>query len=343
MKTSFTSPLIQLLLMRWRIFLREPEAMFWTFGFPLVVTLILGIAFRPTEPEPLRVIMVDGNDADALEARLRTCDELEITRMPLEDAQRALRRGQASLIITPASPPQFRYDPLSSESRLARMLALDTLRTSTSTPEFTNEPVSTPGDRYVDFLVPGLIAMNVMMVCLWGIGWNIVEARARRLLRRLAVTPMRHSEYLGAFVIAHALLVLLALTMVLSFSALAFDVHIAGSMLDLLAISIVGSVAFSAIGILVASRTSNVEVLSGMINAISLTQIVASGVFFSATRFPNEMQPFLRALPLTALADGLRAIALEGRSFSELPVELGVLAGWTFVTGFVGLRLFRWS
>src|SRR5690606_6881153 len=138
----------------------------------------------------------------------------------------------------PGRPPRLRYDPTRTESRLAHLLALRAL--DPSEPGAIAAPSSEPGDRYVDFLVPGLVGMNVMMVCLWGVGWNIVDARARRLLRRLAVTPMRRSHYLGAFAIAHVGLVLLTLSVVLAFSSLVFDVRIVGSPVALLVVITLG-------------------------------------------------------------------------------------------------------
>ena len=335
------SPLVQLLLVRLRTFRREPEALFWTFGFPLVVTLVLGIAFRPVEGEPVRVVVVEGDGADALALRLASDAELEVSVRSERDARRAFVRGEALALIEPAGTPRVRSDPTRAESRLARARIERALLAAP--PSIEDAPLREAGTRYVDFVVPGLVAMNVMSVGLWGIGWAVVDARSKKLLRRLAVTPMKRWHYLAAFLVAHFAVVLLTLSLVLGFAWLAFGVGLAGRLVDYLLVISLGVVAFSAMGVLAASRTESVEVLAGMVNAASLAQLVLSGVFFSTARFPEWALVAVRALPLTALVDALRGVALEGRGVLELPLELAVLAGWALVSGVLGLRLFRWT
>jgi len=336
-------PLVQLLLVRLRTFQREPEALFWTFGFPLVLTLVLGIAFRPVEGEPIPVVVIEGAGADAITARLERDDELAITRAADErEARRLFVRGAALAIVRgTAERPVLHTDPTRPESRLAHARVERALIDAPLAIE--DAPMREPGTRYVDFVVPGLVGMNVMTVCLWGIGWNVVESRSKKLLRRLAVTPMKRRHYLGAFLLAHVVLVLVTLAVVLGFAAASFGVGIEGRAIDYVAIVVLGCFAFSAMGVLLASRTDNVEVLSGMVNAASLLQLVASGVFFSTSRFPEWALVVLRGLPLRALVDALRAIALEGRGLTELPVELAVLSAWTLLAGAIGVRIFRWS
>jgi len=328
--------------MRLRIFRREPEALFWTFGFPLVVTLVLGIAFRPSAPEPLPVVVVGGAEDAALVEQLARSGELDVRLVGAAEAVTALGRGGALLVVEPGQVPVLRYDATRPESRLARAIAEAAIDGRASESSESRQS-SEAGDRYVDFLVPGLIAMNVMTVCLWGIGWNVVDARKSRLLRRLAVVPMRRTHYLGSFLIAHVVLVIATLAVVIGFAALAFDVPLEGSVLGLVFVIGLGSASFSGLGVLLASRTANVEVLSGMINAASLLQLIGSGVFFSTSHFPDAVVTGLRALPLTALVDAVRAIMLEGRPLQELPLELGVLTVWMAITSLVGLRIFRWS
>ncbi|MBX7192012.1 MAG: ABC transporter permease [Sandaracinaceae bacterium] len=337
-------PLIQLLLVRLRIFQREPEALFWTFGFPLVLTLVLGIAFRPIEDEPLPVVIVEDAGDDTTSARLEADPQLELLHASHDEARRLFVRGRALALVEMQpgdAAPRVRSDPTRPESRLARARIERALVGAPSAIE--DAPMREPGTRYVDFVVPGLVGMNVMTVCLWGIGWNVVEARSRKLLRRLAVTPMKRGHYLLAFLLAHVVLVLVTLAVILGFAWASFGVGSAGSALAYVVVVILGCFAFSAMGVLLASRTDNVEVLSGMVNAASLLQLVASGVFFSTARFPEWALTILRLLPLTALVDALRAIALEGRGLLELSVEITVLVGWTALAGLVGLRLFRWT
>ncbi|MBN8612122.1 MAG: ABC transporter permease [Deltaproteobacteria bacterium] len=336
-------PLVQLLLVRLRTFQREPEALFWTFGFPLVLTLVLGIAFRPVEGEPIPIVVIEGPDADEITARLERDEDLAIRRATdASEARRLFIRGGALAIVEGSTErPVLHTDPTRPESRLAHARVERALIDAPLAIE--DAPMREPGTRYVDFVVPGLVGMNVMTVCLWGIGWNVVESRSKKLLRRLAVTPMKRRHYLGAFLLAHVLLVLVTLAVVLGFAWASFGVGVEGRAIDYVVIVLLGCLAFSAMGVLLASRTDNVEVLSGMVNAASLLQLVASGVFFSTSRFPEWALVVLRGLPLTALVDALRAIALEGRGLTQLPVEVAVLTAWTILAGAIGVRIFRWS
>jgi ABC-type multidrug transport system permease subunit len=261
-------------------------------------------------------------------------------------ARGALRTGRVSIVVVPGDPPTFVYDPTRPESRLARVVVDDLLQRAAGRRDalrVDDRPVTEPGARYVDFLVPGLVGMNLMSAGMWGIGWVIVEDRQKKLLRRMIATPMRRSEYLLSFVLVRLLFLVLEVPVLVGFGVLAFGVPLRGSLLALAAVAILGALAFAGLGLLVASRAKNTQTASGLMNLVMMPMFVLSGVFFSVENFPRAFQPLVRALPLTALNDGLRAVMNEGAGLVTLAPQLALLLGVSVVSFGAALRLFRWS
>ncbi len=340
------SPLVQLTLARIRGFFREPSAVFWTFAFPVLLTIALGIAFRARPPDPVRTAVEAGPGAEAVRDALAAGRDVTAEIMPADAARTALRAGRVAIVVVPGDPPAYRYDPTRPESRLARAVADDLLqraagRTDRLRPQ--DERVTEPGARYVDFLVPGLVGMNIMSAGMWGIGWVIVEDRQKKLLRRMIATPMRRSEYLLSFVLVRLLFLVLEVPVLVGFGMLAFGVPLRGSVLALGMMAVLGALAFAGLGLLVASRAKNTQTASGLMNLVMMPMFVLSGVFFSADNFPRAIQPAVRALPLTALNDALRAVMNEGAGLAAVAPQAALLAAVALVSFGAALRLFRWS
>jgi ABC-2 type transport system permease protein len=341
----------QLSLMRLRLFYREPGAMFWTFGFPLVLSFVLGIAFRNRGPDPVVVAVEAPPDAPMARAEhaqevLAAAKDVEAKRMSPPEAAIALRTGKVSLVvIAKADGYAYRYDPTRPESRLAHAVTDDLLqradgRKDTFEPE--RRTVTEPGSRYIDFLVPGLIGFGLMSTGLWGIGFSLAEMRTKKLLKRLMATPMRRSDFLFSFLIVRAVLLFTELPPLLLFARFVFDVRIEGSLVSLAVISLAGGLTFAVMGLLLASRAENPQVVSGLINVVSFPMYLCSGVFFSSAKFPEPIQPFIKALPLTALNDAVRAVMIDGASIVTVADKLGVVALWGIACFVVALRLFKW-
>ena len=206
-----------------------------------------------------------------------------------------------------------------------------------------DQPVREHGARYIDFLIPGLIGMNLMSGSMWGVGWVIANMRVRRLLKRLMASPMRRRHFLYAQGLARLVVIPIELGVILVFARLAFDVRVTGSWPALVAVCLTGSASFAAIAILVASRAQNTESISGLMNLVMMPMFILSGVFFSAAYFPEAMQPIIGVLPLTALCDGLRGIMIDGAGLSGVARPLAVMAAWGLACFAAGLRLFRWG
>jgi ABC transporter DrrB family efflux protein len=338
-------PLVQLTLARMREFYREPEAIFWVFGFPIVLAFALGIAFRNRGPGELRVAVVRGTGDSALAATLIRIPGLAPTLLDSGAARLQLRTGRVALAVIPGDPLVYRYDSTRTESRLARLEvdeAVQRARGRADVATVQDERVTEPGSRYIDFLIPGLLGMNLMGSGLWGVGFSVVQARTKKLLKRFMATPMRRSHYLMSFVLSRLAFLFLEIAALVGFGWWMFHVGVRGSVLALAFITVLGSLSFAGLGMLVASRARTIEAVSGLMNLVMLPMWILSGTFFSYARFPDAMQPFVKALPLTALNDALRAVMIDGTALTRLGLPLAIVVGWGLASFGIALRIFRW-
>jgi ABC-2 type transport system permease protein len=360
--------LVELTMARIREFLREPEVIFWVFAFPILLVCALGIAFRNTGPEKTHVAVERSDTAaaqsNALHAALARSSDIEATLLSPADAAQALRSGKVALVVRPKQggaeaepgvPGQetrvpsafdYRFDPTRPESRQARMVVDDALQRAAGREDVTrasDETFTEPGARYIDFLIPGLLGMNLMGSGLWGVGFAVVNARTKKLLKRLAATPMRRSHYLLSFVLSRLIFLVLEVAVVIAFAWFAFGFTVHGSFLGMSLLLLLGAMTFAGIGLLVAARPKTIEGVSGLMNLVMMPMWLLSGTFFSSARFPEFLQPFIKALPLTALNDSLRGVMNDGVSITANPLAIGVLLVWCVVSFLVALRIFRWQ
>jgi ABC-2 type transport system permease protein len=345
-----THPLVELTATRAREFLREKEAVFWVFVFPVLMTFALGIAFRNTGPDKVPVA-IEGvtTDARVSEAQRVLSSSSETTVLVLNPAEaaQALRSGKVSIVVRPTNDSfEYRLDPTRPESRTAKLVVNDVLQRSkgrTDVVKTGEEKITEPGARYVDFLVPGLIGMNLMGSGIWGLGFTVVIARSRKILKRLAATPMHRSHYLLSFMLSRLVFLVLEVAAVIIFAWLAFGFTVRGSWLSIAFVIILSGFAFSGLGLLVAARPTTFEGVSGLMNFIILPMWLLSGTFFSSERFPAVFQPFIKALPLTAVNTLLRALMNEGASLPSLWAPIAILLAWLVITFVVALKIFRWQ
>jgi len=340
-------PLVQLTLVRYREFYREPEAIFWVFIFPILLTAGLGLAFRSRPPERIPVALVQRDGADArLAAGLAVDSGLKLRTLGDAAAALALRTGDVALVVVPTdSGVEYRFDPERPDAREARLRADRAVQRASGRTDpvaVRSRVVREPGARYVDFVVPGLLGMNLMGSGIWGIGFAIVDARRKHLLKRLVATPMSRAQYLASFLLSRLTFLVVEVVLLLGFAVLVFGVPVRGSPFLLAGVCLLSALAFASLGLLLAARPRTVEGVSGIMNLVMLPMWIFSGVFFSASRFPDAAQPLIRALPLTAVIDALRATMLRGVGVQELLPELGIILLWLVVTFLLALRLFRW-
>jgi ABC-type multidrug transport system permease subunit len=344
-------PLGQLILCRIREFIREPEALFWVYGFPILTVVALGIAFRN---QPVEKIFVDVDrahpDAAGVVAALKSDERFVVTIASADEWKRRLRTGRTALAVVPpvapGAPTEYWFDESRPESILARSAADDILQRAAGRKdplETSNKPFDEPGGRYVDFLVPGLLGMSLMGGGLWGVGFVTVDMRIRKLLKRFLATPMHRGDFLAAIIVSRLVFLIPEVLVLLLFSRVAFGVVIHGSVFSMALLILLGAFTFAGIGLLVASRAKTLEMVSGLMNLVMLPMWVLSGIFFSSERFPAMAQPFIKALPLTMLIDALRAISIEGLSLASQWPQIAGLAAWAGGTFLVALKLFRWN
>jgi ABC-type multidrug transport system permease subunit len=341
-------PLWQLLLARLRGFYREPIALFWVYGFPMIIALVLGIAFSKRKPEPPHVDVQEGEGAKKVADRLEKADMAVEIHSEAECSQRR-RIGVTVLyvVVEPGAGWHYVYDEADPEAVRARYQVDDELvrmedgaSTKTTARE---ELVTEKGNRYIDFLMPGLIGLNLMGGGLWGIGFVLVDARVRKLLKRLVATPMRRVHFLLSMLLGRLILLVPDMVVLLLFACLLFGVPLRGNIFTLTLVILAGAAAFSGIGLLIACRTEKTETVTGLMNLVMLPMWLLSGTFFSSERFPAVAQPFIKALPLTQLNIALRAVMLEGAGLTAVALPIVILAGFAVVTFTLALRWFRWQ
>ncbi len=344
------SALWQMTIARLREFSREPAAIFWVYVFPILMMIALGVAFRNRPLEQLTVVVESGDRAEPTLQWLDADERFRVSIATAEDARERLRTGKADLIVTPeesgSNDYRYTFDPTRPGSLLARNATDDALQRAAGREDLlvvADREVVEPGARYIDFLVPGLIGMGIMGGGLWGVGFAIVDMRIRKLLKRFLATPMNRSHFLVAVMISRLIYTIPEIVLLLICARFIFGVINQGSYLTVAVLILLGTIEFSGIGLLVASRAKTLETISGLLNLVMLPMWMASGIFFSYDRFPEYFQPLIRILPLTPLIDALRQTMLEGQTIADLGSQLVVMAVWAILTFFIGLRFFRWN
>jgi ABC-type multidrug transport system permease subunit len=344
-ETPVRHPLVELTLARIRELVREPEAVFWVFVFPIVLAAVLGLAFRSRPPEAVPVAVVEGAASVSRLSALRAEPSLRPLALAEAEARAALARGRVVLVVS-GEPPVYTYDPTQPESRAARLMVDGVLQRAAGRADaFTpgKAEITEPGARYVDFLVPGLLGMNLMGTGMWGVGFSLVVARNGNLLKRLVAAPARRSQLLGAQLLSRLIFLVPEAGALLVFAWLLLDVPMRGSLAVLAAVSLLGALAFTGLGLLTAARPRTIEGVSGLMNLVMVPMWVFSGIFFSTERFPAAIQPLVQALPLTALNDALRAVMLDGAGLAAMSPELANLSLWGALSFALALRIFRWQ
>ncbi|MBF0441062.1 MAG: ABC transporter permease [Oligoflexales bacterium] len=348
---TWGNPLYQLVKMRILDFVRDPAAIFWTFGFPIVLAIGLGTAFHQQEPLSGKIAVV-GPAASRVIPALGTGKGIVLAKMDEAGAMMELNKGDLDLVLLARENLErkieldYHFDMMQPGALGIRCHINDSVQ------KYFGSLDSIPskdiigrerGGRYIDFLLPGLIGMNIMGSCMWGMGYNIVDSRRRKLLKRFAVTPMRRSHFLLSFFLSRLIFLFFEVVIITLFGYLAFDVRISGSLPALCFAALCSTMAFSGVSLLVASRTASTEVAAGWMNFVQLPMWLLSGSFFSYKRFPEIFLPFIKALPLTATNDAFRIIFNQSGSIESVAVECLILIAWALVGFVVSLKVFRWA
>lgn len=361
----------QLILTHYRELIREPGVLFWGIAFPILMALGLGVAFTKKADVVRRVVFIEAEGEAGLEALIRQFAEpaepgkngptiyrivlrernlgnttFLFEKVPWQQAMILLKRGSVSVVLAgTAGRPEYHFDPLNPDAQLTFLKLskiLDDEKGAGQKDRGQIVPLSAVGSRYIDFLVPGLMAMGIMMSSLWGISYGVIEKRGRKLLRRMIATPMRRSHFLISLMAVRGAMNFVESALLFLFAHFAFGITIQGDPLALLILFAAGNFAFAGIAVFISCRTANTEIGNGLISAATMPMMVLSGVFFSYHNFPEWSLPVIRNLPLTLLADGMRSVFIEGAGFAEVGFPTLVLAAIGACLFLAGLKAFRW-
>ena len=343
-------PILAIAIARLREFIRRPEAVFWVYLFPVLMVIILGIAFRNQPVESFEVDVVRSSASDEILKKLAGKPEIKPHVAAESESRNRLRTGKTTLMIAARDGSldnvEYVFDPSRPGSLTARNLVDNQLQAASGRQDVIKSrdvEFNEPGGRYVDFLVPGLLAMGLMGGGLWGVGFAIVDMRIRKLLKRFMATPMKRSHFLLGMMTSRLVFMIPQIVLLLVFSYWIFGVKIYGNWFAIILVIMLGAIEFAAIGLLVASRAQTLETASGLMNFVMLPMWTLCGIFFSYERFPEIFHPVIKCLPLTPVIDALRALMLDGKSiFTQVP-ELIVITLWCLVPFGVALVIFRWN
>jgi ABC-2 type transport system permease protein len=358
--------------------IREPGVLFWGIVFPMLMSLGLGIAFTQKANVVRNIAIVEAATAkNTMSTQHHLIDDFlkhtTVTKAPRDtttlykitipdekmgnttflfrkttwqQAMVLLKRGNLSVVMTEQDDSiRYNFDPLNPDAQLTYLKLSRIIGPEGSVISQSNDnviPLTVSGTRYIDFLVPGLIAMGVMMSSMWGLSYGIIEKRSKKLLRRMVATPMKKSHFLISMVTVRVGMNFIESAMLFLFAAIVFGITIQGSVAALLVVFLAGNIAFAGIAIFISSRTANTEIGNGYINVVVIPMMVLSGIFFSYHNFPDWAIPVIKKLPLTILADGLRGIFIEGAGFAGIAVPSFILLATGVVFFLIGLRVFKW-
>jgi ABC-type multidrug transport system permease subunit len=358
--------------------IREPGVLFWGILFPILMSLGLGLAFTKKADVIRKVAVINisessspGSENSLVAGFLKeNCEKnpagnsgswhwkytikdeklgnsvFLFYTMKWDEAVRFLKRGTINVLLLGKNDSvEYHFDPMNPDAQLT-YLKLSTIvgneKTQTALSRSEIKPLTVTGTRYIDFLVPGLISMGVMMSCMWGISYGIIEKRSKKLLRRLVATPMKKSHFLIALITVRTLMNLIESSVLLLFAIVAFKMTIQGDITALILLYLAGNIAFAGIAVFVSCNTSNTEVGNGLINVVVMPMMVLSGIFFSYQNFPDWSFPFIRNLPLTMLTDGIRSIFNEGAGYHEVTFPILILLAIGTLFFIAGLKIFKW-
>lgn len=350
--------------MHFKEFWREPGIIFWAILFPVLMALGLGSAFTEKR-EMIKTIAFVQEDKrpsdkwmeftaqsetikDSIVSKKLGSEKLGFTEyrfraVTWDEAIRMLKKGKTNVIIKQTHDSlEYHFDPLNPEAQVTYLQLSSAVNGEELSDTSSIKPTEQAGTRYIDFLIPGLVAWGIMMSCMWGISYNNIDKRIRKLLRRMVATPMKKSNYMIAQFISRLSLGAMEASILIIFSWWIFDVQIQGSLLALILMFIAGHIAFNGIAILVSSRTDNSQIANGLINLVVMPMMILSGIFFSYHNFPDWMVNIIELLPLTMLADNIRNVFIEGATvFEVLPKAVALtIIGLAFMIP--GLRVYKW-
>jgi len=336
--------ILTILIARNREFYRDRAGLGWNILMPIMMVLAFAFIFSSESRDVFKVGLL-ASDKDSASMALPFLETRYIRFIPVTELAPAIgkvERHQLDLLLDLREAPVYWVNPDSANGYLAERLLLGTEGESAG-PLPERLTVSGKALRYVDWVLPGVLAMNIMFSSLWGVGWVIVRYRKNGVLRRLKATPLSPLEFLSAQVFSRLLVVLAASLVVYVGASLLLDFPMLGSYPALVLVYVAGALCLISLGLVVASRLRTEEVADGLLNLISWPMLLLSGVWFSMEGASGAAQTLSRFLPLTHLVEGARAVMIDGAGVLQVLPQIGLLAGLSVVFLSLAAWMFRWE
>ena len=347
--------LFQLIKIQYLEFFREPGVIFWALLFPVVMAWGLGLAFKGKATKECTIAWVKSTAPVKAESQRAQVQQFvkdtkartvnyHFVPVSWDEAGLMVKRGKTSLILLEKGDSiKYCFDARNSEAQLTYLQLSEAISHPDAKEESTQiQPLDQKGMRYIDFLIPGLLAMNIMFGCMWGVSYGLVEKRSKKLMRRMVATPLNKTAFLFSYFVTRITLSFVELGVLLFFAWWYFDITVQGSMPALITLLIVANAVFFGLSVLLSSRTSKTQIANGIINAVTMPMMICSGIFFSYHNFPSWLESLIMQLPLTRIADGMRSIFIEGAGFSEIKQTLVVLSSLAILFFISGKRIYKW-
>lgn len=336
--------IFQLISVKFKEFYREPAIIFWAIIFPISMAGVMGIAFQNKGANVVKTAVVLNQESKSKTNEFGT-KHIQFKFMELQEIRDAIKKGKINVYIqfNPNGEYTFYFDPKNPNASKEYYMILNYLhRKNNQELQHKVVELQATGSRYIDFFIPGLLGMGIMNSCIWGIGWALIELRVKKLLRRMAATPMNKLYFFLSYFVARLAINSIEFLLLFAFSYFLFGVKLFGSVWAVIILIIIGNYAFSGIATLLASRANNTQVGNGLINMVTLPMMILSGVFFSYHSFPEFLIPFIQNLPLTILVDSMRSVFVEGAGIADVFLPSIKLLFCGIVFQMLGLKFFKW-
>lgn len=321
-------------------FLRDRSALAWNLMFPVLMVLGFAAIFSgPGQPVFKVAVVAAAEPGAALHPFLQT-PHVQFYREPeLDAAVRKVARHRVDLLLDFSAPvPRYWTNPESAKGALVERLLLASGGATPEKQQARGKPI-----RYVDWAMPGILGVNLMFSCLWGVGYVIVRYRKSGHLKRLNATPLSALEFVSAQIVSRLALVMVTTTIMFVGCNAFMHFPMEGSYLELFLLTVIGCLSLTSMGLLVAARVGSEEISGGLLNFLSSPMMILSGAFFSLDGSPRWVQLIAEAFPLTHLLSAARSIMLDGAHLADLGYPLAMLLGTTALCLTAGSLLFKWT
>ena len=329
-------------LSRNREFVRDRSSLAWNLLLPVILVFGLSFAFDGQRDEYTVGVLQAGDEIDTSEHPFLQTRYIRF--VPYEDFDEAIRkveRHQLDLLIDTGPPARYWVNPTAPKGYFVEFALL---QTSAGAPApVVKEQIEGDPIRYADWVLPGILGMNMMFSCMFGVGYVIVRYRKNGFLKRLRATPLTSLEFITAQVASRMLLIMIITSVVYTGTHLLLDTRMEGSYLTLFVVGLVGAVSMVSLGLIISARVASEELAGGLLNLINWPMMLLSGVWFSLEGAAEAVRTLSRVFPLTHILDSARAVMLDGATFIDVAPSLGALLVQSAIFLAIGAAIFRWE